>query len=143
MSYRIPTQAVSSIHALRFVDVLPVVKDTIILPSEFTKITGSDFDIDKLFLTRMNYNIHEDGTVDTTFDETVNQKQYYQNKMLNGYLTLLKDYVNSTHQLMRSIDNDTSLVKDISDKIKKNKKDIGTDPYEFYTPHFQVNIKDN
>ena len=88
MSYRIPTQAVSSIHALRFVDVLPVVKDTIILPSEFTKTTGSDFDIDKLFLTRMNCNIHEDGTVDTIFDETVNQKQYYQNKMLNGYLAL-------------------------------------------------------
>jgi hypothetical protein len=43
MAYRIPTQAVSSIHALRFVDVVPVLRDTIILPKEFTKITGSDF----------------------------------------------------------------------------------------------------
>ena len=44
MAYRIPTQAESSIHALRCVDVLPVVRDTVILPEEFTKITGSDFD---------------------------------------------------------------------------------------------------
>lgn len=43
IGYRIPTQAESSIHALRIVDVLPVVNDTIILPAEFTKITGSDF----------------------------------------------------------------------------------------------------
>lgn len=42
VAYRIPTQAQASIHALRFVDVLPVAMDTIILPEEFTKITGSD-----------------------------------------------------------------------------------------------------
>lgn len=40
--YRIPTQAISSIHALRCVDVLPVVRDTVILPAEFTRITGAD-----------------------------------------------------------------------------------------------------
>lgn len=42
IGYRVPTQAISSIHALRCVDVLPTVRDTIILPAEFTKITGSD-----------------------------------------------------------------------------------------------------
>ena len=42
VAYRIPTQAQSSIHALRFVDVVFGTKDTIILPEEFTKITGSD-----------------------------------------------------------------------------------------------------
>jgi len=42
MGYRIPTQALASISALRFVDVIPVVRDTIILPKEFTKVTGSD-----------------------------------------------------------------------------------------------------
>ena len=42
IAYRIPTQAESSIHALRVVDVLPVVRDTVILPEEFTRITGSD-----------------------------------------------------------------------------------------------------
>lgn len=57
ISYRIPTQAESSVHALRFVDVLPTVRDTIILPKEFTAITGSDFDIDKLFLSTYDYSL--------------------------------------------------------------------------------------
>ena len=42
IGYRIPTQAVSSIHAMRCVDVLPVVRDTIIMPAAITAITGSD-----------------------------------------------------------------------------------------------------
>lgn len=42
VGYRIPTQAQSSIHPLRCVDVLPVIQHNIILPKEFTKITGSD-----------------------------------------------------------------------------------------------------
>nr|UWG25108.1 MAG: RNA polymerase Rpb1, domain 2 [Bacteriophage sp.] len=59
IGYRIPTQAQSSIHALRFVDVVPAIKSTVILPTEFTKITGSDFDIDHLYLAR--YNVNKDG----------------------------------------------------------------------------------
>lgn len=74
IGYRIPTQAQSSIHALRFVDVVPAVKSTIILPEEFTKITGSDFDIDHLYLASYNYNVQisEDGVqyATTTFDPT-------------------------------------------------------------------------
>lgn len=43
IGYRIPTQAIASISALRFTDVLPeIMGDTIILPEEFTKLTGSD-----------------------------------------------------------------------------------------------------
>ena len=57
MSYRIPTQATSSIGALRFVDVLPIVRDTIVLPKEFTAQTGSDFDIDKLYMSTLFYEL--------------------------------------------------------------------------------------
>jgi hypothetical protein len=72
VGYRIPTQAISSIHALRCVDVVPVVRDTIILPKEFTKITGSDFDIDKIFLSMKSYtkkdgkltDKHEEGSME-------------------------------------------------------------------------------
>ena len=57
MGYRIPTQGLSSIAGLRIIDVLPsVVGDTIILPDEFTTQTGSDFDIDKLYIARYNFN---------------------------------------------------------------------------------------
>jgi len=77
MVYRIPTQAQSSIHAMRCVDVIPAVKDTIILPEEFTKITGSDFDIDKLFLNRLSYKIEKDGSASLDFND--DQEEYYQN----------------------------------------------------------------
>jgi hypothetical protein len=74
IGYRIPTQAQSSIHALRFVDVLPVVKDTIILPREFTKVTGSDFDIDKLYLASLAYNV-KGNKASIEFDKDT--KQYH------------------------------------------------------------------
>lgn len=45
IGYRIPTQSVASISPLRFVDVFPeIMGDTIMLPEDFTKLTGSDFD---------------------------------------------------------------------------------------------------
>ena len=56
VGYRIPTQGLASISALRFVDVLPEnYGDMIVLPDEFTKLTGSDFDIDKLYVARYAY----------------------------------------------------------------------------------------
>ncbi|MBO5628472.1 MAG: hypothetical protein J5965_05260 [Aeriscardovia sp.] len=61
IGYRVPTQAQSSIHSLRCVDVLPASKNTIILPEEFTKITGADFDIDHLYLWSYNYSIDKSG----------------------------------------------------------------------------------
>ena len=62
MAYRVPTQGMSSIAALRIKDVvMSQAGDIIILPDEFTARTGSDFDIDKLFLTRYNYSIINTG----------------------------------------------------------------------------------
>lgn len=43
IGYRIPTQSIASISPLRFVDVFPeIMGDTIMLPEDFTKLTGSD-----------------------------------------------------------------------------------------------------
>lgn len=62
MGYRIPTQGLSSVSGLHVKDVLPSnVGDTIILPDEFTAQTGSDFDIDKLYVAR--YNFDNDGNI--------------------------------------------------------------------------------
>lgn len=134
IGYRIPTQAQSSIHALRFVDVLPVVKDTIILPREFTKVTGSDFDIDKLYLASLAYNV-KDGKASREFDKDT--KQYYQNKLLENYMTLLKDNENSIQIAMRSIDNDTELVESIANQFE-SAGSTKTLPYNFYTLHEQT-----
>lgn len=134
IGYRIPTQAQSSIHALRFVDVLPVVKDTIILPREFTKVTGSDFDIDKLYLASLAYNI-KGNKASIEFDKDT--KQYYQNKLLENYMTLLKDNENSIQIAMRSIDNDTELVESIANQFE-SAGSTKTLPYNFYTLHEQT-----
>lgn len=134
IGYRIPTQAQSSIHALRFVDVLPVVKDTIILPREFTKVTGSDFDIDKLYLASLAYNV-KDNKASIEFDKDT--KQYHQNKLLENYMTLLKDNENSIQIAMRSIDNDTELVESIANQFK-SAGSTKTLPYNFYTLHEQT-----
>ena len=171
ISYRIPTQGISSVHALRFVDVVPIVRDTIILPKEFTKITGSDFDIDKLYLSSINYKMMKTkddylpvqrDIFDATdkFDKETEADMYYQNELVNDYLTLLKDagkvvknenpdadnelllgrYV---HYLHRSIDNDTSLVKGVLKEVEKNRQRKPVEPFVVGSLYTQSNLKDS
>jgi hypothetical protein len=56
-------------------DVLPEQSgDLIIVPEEFTAQTGSDFDVDKLFLATMSYTKQEDESVledSDIFDQSV------------------------------------------------------------------------
>lgn len=135
IGYRIPTQAQSSIHALRFVDVVPAVKSTVILPTEFTKITGSDFDIDHLYLAR--YNVNKD--VKYEFDPE--SAEGLQNSIIESILTVLKDK-KSLNILYKSIDNDTELVTSIADEIPEqgNTKSVA---YNFGTLHEQVTRKND
>lgn len=135
IGYRIPTQAQSSIHALRFVDVVPAVKSTVILPTEFTKITGSDFDIDHLYLAR--YNVNKDGKYE--FDPE--SAEGLQNSIIESILTVLKDK-KSLNILYKSIDNDTELVTSIANEIPEqgNTKSVA---YNFGTLHEQITRKND
>ena len=158
MSYRIPTQALSSIHPLRFVDVLPIVRDTIILPKEFTKITGSDFDIDKLYLSTKVYETQKDGTLKNESEYSSENK--IKNEIIDDWLTLLKDAGKSVltgkstndqvaamgryiHMLHRSIDNDTSLITDVLKNIESNQTKSAEEPMQFGSLNTQVDIKDS
>lgn len=144
LAYRIPTQAQSSIHALRCVDVIPVVNDTVILPEEFTKITGSDFDIDKLFLSGLNYktegveNIF--GYVEQRLvkESELSEEHQLQNKIIDMYLALLIDKKDNggprnVQILHRSIDNDTELAKSVLKDIEGSGKSKTETPYSFYS----------
>lgn len=144
LAYRIPTQAQSSIHALRCVDVIPVVNDTVILPEEFTKITGSDFDIDKLFLSGLNYktegveNIF--GYVERRLvkESELSEEHQLQNKIIDMYLALLIDKKDNggprnVQILHRSIDNDTELAKSVLKDIEGSGKSKTETPYSFYS----------
>lgn len=86
IGYRIPTQAQSSIHSLRFVDVLDVVRDTIILPKDFVSVTGSDFDIDKLYLFSPNFNAK---TLNYHFTEEEDETKSLQNTLVFSYMAAL------------------------------------------------------
>lgn len=155
IAYRIPTQAQSSIHALRCVDVLPpAITDTVILPAEFTKITGSDFDIDKLFLSALNYDIKtekgDDNNYHTTITSNVESKKgQLQNKIMTGYLAMLLDKDSETGQprsmsiLHRSIDNDTQLALGCKDYMQSGKKSKPEIPYGFYSLSKQTSAKDD
>lgn len=135
VGYRIPTQAESSIHALRFVDVVPATKSTIILPAEFTKITGSDFDIDHLYLASYSYNVNKDGSVSTEFPQ--DSKKHHQNAIIDVMLALLKDSDNSLSTLYRSIDNDTEPIESIADQIEAEESNQPT-AFNFGALHEQV-----
>lgn len=157
---RIPTQAQSSIHALRFVDVLPVVRDTIVLPKEFTMITGSDFDIDKLYLARLSYRpykieVQKDGKnmlIDRVSTDFKTGDDRSRNNLLNYYMTILKDHGKdlgedgiqtgaSANISLRSIDADTSLVKNVLKKIETNKQEQEEYAYKFGNIAFQVKTR--
>lgn len=139
VAYRIPTQAQSSIHALRVVDIIPAVKDTIILPEEFTRITGSDYDIDHLYLARYNYRMDKNGKLSNWMEK--GSKKYYQNKLLGNMLTLLtdKDSINTTY---KSIDSDVELPKGCSKKVQVNES-LEAEPYNFGTLRAQVSVKND
>lgn len=135
---RIPTQAQSSIHALRCVDVLPVVRDTIVLPKEFTKITGADFDIDKLFLSRLFYDV-KNGKATSQFKKGT--QEFYSNRLINNYIALLKDTGSqesenknrTAHSNHASIDGDTKQIKDIVKDLEESKQKDKLEPFSPYS----------
>lgn len=147
LAYRIPTQAQSSIHALRCVDVTFITNDTVILPAEFTRITGSDFDIDKLYLTALNYYNTKNGDISDVYDEGT--EKYYQNKIVDAYLALLTDRADKNSKprsfisLHRSIDNDTQLALDALDEIGTTDTAQTEQPYQFYDITTQTSVKNS
>ena len=92
------------------------------------------FDIDKLYLASLAYSV-KDGKASREFDKGA--KQYHQNKLLENYMTLLKDNENSIQIAMRSIDNDTELVESIANQFE-SAGSTKTLPYNFYTLHEQT-----
>lgn len=136
IGYRIPTQSIASISPLRFVDVFPeIMSDTIMLPEDFTKLTGSDFDIDKLYVARFAYNkngVKFNKGNSLKYDEVRNS---IKNEMLEAYLKVLLTRDN-TNSLKLSIDNATENVKEVLRDIEGPSSYHPT-PFEVYSPTYQ------
>lgn len=141
VGYRIPTQGMSSMFAFTVADVLPEQSgDLIVVPTEFTAQTGSDFDVDKLFLATMSYTKDdENSTLDSSdvFDENIGKNlvrktsQFrdpsvsegaIQNRLLKNYIDIISDPKNFS--LSRaSIDVFTGIIQDEVLKELRSTKD--------------------
>lgn len=131
IGYRIPTQSIASISGLKFVDVFPeIMGDTIMLPEDFTKLTGSDFDIDKLYVARYSYDTEGNLVTDNTTQSGI------KNQLLNAYMNVLLTPENA-NQLKLSIDNATGNVKAVLKDIESNRPKHYVAPFEVYTPTYQ------
>lgn len=141
MGYRIPAQGQASIAALKVVDLYPEqIGDTITLPDEFTSLTGSDFDIDKLFVARYNYDkngnrikfetkedytnrLREAGLDDETIvrkvyeryngktDFEANSKEANENMLLDMYISVISNPLNFA-EARQPLDTVTDYLKD-------------------------------
>lgn len=140
IGYRIPTQSIASISALRFVDVFPeIMGDTIMLPEGFTKLTGSDFDIDKLYVARYSFN--KNGGIITHGDALTREDvaSAYKNDIIRMYIKILLTKDNSA-MLKGSIDDATDTVKGILEDIEGTSS-YHPEPFEVYTPRYQEDRK--
>ena len=103
IGYRIPTQGMSSIFTFTVADVLPEMSgDVIIVPTEFTAQTGSDFDVDKLYLATYSYDQGDDTSTRSKLKSSDRSYQSYtkeskaalRNALLDNYADIISDYKN-------------------------------------------------
>jgi hypothetical protein len=75
LGYRTPTQGQNSVMSLQIVDFLPhEAADTIFLPLEFTHLTGSDYNINKLFVAFKEYEFKDNKATEVEFITGHNQE---------------------------------------------------------------------
>jgi hypothetical protein len=120
VGYRVPTQGLNSIVPLKIVGFLPPTSTaTISLPSEFTSLTGSDFDIDKLFLIRHNYETVEGKPQKIEYKEgEYNTTKAIENRLVDMYFGVLRS---ADHVLENWIplDASTDVIKGISEQVRE------------------------
>ena len=163
IGYRIPTQGMSSMFAFVAADVLPETSgDLIVVPREFTAQTGSDFDIDKLYIAMKSYT---NGVQDSLTAEQLDKLQHIyadkeiknkqkaiaqlfatcdknaiQNRLLQNYIDVITDTVNYANA-RGSIDVITAKIKkDLLPFLQKSEmkyKESG----EELTPSYQLKRK--
>ena len=97
IGYRIPTQGMSSIFAFTVADILPDNNgDNIIVPEEFTKQTGSDFDVDKIFVAMKGYRDGNEVNVEDVSQDGFEIAGKYdtkeiRNSLIQKYIDVLTD----------------------------------------------------
>lgn len=89
LSYRVPTQGQNSTIPVEIVDLVPSLNGSMIqFPAGITALTGSDFDIDKMFLARYNYEVVNGKMQKVKYDinEVMNNINSTDSKKLQNFL---------------------------------------------------------
>lgn len=140
IGYRIPTQGMSSMFSYIVADVLPEqCGDLIVVPREFTAQTGSDFDVDKIYLANFSYT--KDGVLEKEQPGEPLTKGMVTNALLQDYIDIISDKKNFS-DARASIDVITKKIQnELLDPILREKT-TGYIPgmYEL-TPDFQAKTK--
>ena len=135
IGYRIPTQGLSSMFSFQVADIMPTtIGDTIIVPEEFTAMTGSDFDVDKLYLATYTY---KDGKRVSSDEKS---EQGYVNKLLDNYSLVLTDFTNIA-ETRASIDTLTKILQKQILPIVQPKNTVEVNPMYELAPSFQLSRK--
>lgn len=135
IGYRIPTQGLSSMFSFQVADIMPTtIGDTIIVPEEFTAMTGSDFDVDKLYLATYTY---KDGKRVSSDEKS---ERGYVNKLLDNYSLVLTDFTNIA-ETRASIDTLTKILQKQILPIVQPKNTIEVNPMYELAPSFQLSRK--
>ena len=135
IGYRIPTQGLSSMFSFQVADIMPTtIGDTIIVPEEFTAMTGSDFDVDKLYLATYTY---KDGKIVSSDEKS---EQGYVNKLLDNYSLVLTDFTNIA-ETRASIDTLTKILQKQILPIVQPKNTVEVNPMYELAPSFQLSRK--
>ncbi len=140
LGYRIPNQSIASIFSMEIVGILPEGSgDSIVVFDGMTTLTGSDFDIDKIFLLLPHLEFDEGMLRRKLVDET---KEGLENKRIQVWESILQNAEKSGELLFPT---DTGFLKDDanavyqmsatqeSDKIMTNLK--------FFGPVYQDSLK--
>lgn len=135
IGYRIPTQGLPSMFSFQVADIVPTtIGDTIIVPEEFTAMTGSDFDVDKLYLATYTY---KDGKRVSSDEKS---EQGYINKLLDNYSLVLTDFTNIA-ETRASIDTLTKILQKQILPIVQPKNTVEVNPMYELAPSFQLSRK--
>lgn len=139
VGYRIPTQGLSSTFAFTVADVLPEQSgDLIIVPREFTAQTGSDFDVDKLYLATMSY---KSGKLEEVDGELINSsKGAVANRLIQNYIDVVTDIKNRANA-RGSIDTVTDIIQNSTLPAIRGKYNRYRDSMYELTPYFQLRRK--
>lgn len=110
IGYRCPTEEVSSCIPIRVKGFLhPSAGSCVMLPKEITTLSGSDFDVDKLYIMRHEFSIDKDGFPHVITDNSVKGNN---NKLLDMMLGMM-----STSQFTERFINPSGAFSDLEKAV--------------------------